>query len=56
MLFQTIPSETDAKALDLLLIAFLLLFTLAMFMQFGIPNIHNALGNTQISHTSVLGY
>ena len=57
MLFQSISSEKDAQALDLLIIVFLMLFTVAMFMQFGLPGISSVLGNNQVktNYSSIFG-
>ncbi|MDE2026187.1 MAG: hypothetical protein KGJ07_06860 [Patescibacteria group bacterium] len=48
MNFHSFTPEADAQALDTLIIAFLMLFTVVMFMQFGIPNIRDAAANNQL--------
>ncbi len=57
MIFQSISSEKDAQALDLLIITFLMLFTVVMFMQFGTPSFNSASKGIQGSgvHLSIFG-
>lgn len=55
MNFHSFTPDADAQALDMLIIAFLMLFTVMMFMQFGIPSIKDAAANNQlrITHGSI---
>jgi hypothetical protein len=54
MTFQPLYIKTEGQALDMLVIAFLLLFTIMMFMQFGVPSLKSAYAGNQvkISHGS----